>query len=665
MSKKIAKADFHRLKDYDNGQLFRLTTAEHDTPVLEIANSAKEKSRETSRETRAICTLHPELFLKRDKGLGKVRGVTSPTQSSKTQWMVAQALLALSEGRSAIIVPRNFVGDQIQLRARVQSIEESVSKILGKYRVKCMTCLSSCSKESTKRREGFRKGGYLFIALANSVQLENLVNDITPRSYDLFIDEADASDYGKESKSREDVKRAVAFDVLKSKSHRTFCISATLMGVVMNEKGMLSSDLIRLTPPGDYRGFMEVAANAKVLKHGIHGCNKFKSWNDRIAEDKNLLPFLLEFSQREPHLIGVGRTEGPVLHPQICLLNVTTSVSSHASIVEGIASHSELGDRLVVIGVNGKGIAIHMPGDEDVYEFSLKGDDKEPLLLEPCQFNRNTRLTISSVLQFIYERNNDLNEDHGDIEGWLQYGNIVIVSGRCVGRGISVVSQNYKYHLPTMYFTPSPTMNIPNLIQAMGRLCGRNLGKAPLELWATAEVWDCLHRGLLCEEELLNRAVGKPLIIEGKEQPLADSVCDIPINRAKIPLARRSLTKGSENTRETLNLVTGEDGGRDLKDYMISDGDTNLPVTLTSTLEKMFKKWSNPKNNNKIARTARSIDPSKVYAVKDWPEDWVRLGDITISEQTLKSHRHKPFMMRTGEMAQVHPKLVEIYEQYF
>lgn len=660
MSKRIIKAELDRLKNYDDGQLFT-----HDTPVLGGSNPSVHLTQKdvASRERSAICTLHSELFLGQSYK-GTIRGVTSPTQSSKTQWMVAQALIALNEGRSAIIVPRNFVGDQLQLRERIKTIESSVANIIGKYHVKCMTCLSSCSKQSERRRQGFKTGRSLFIALANSVQLQNVVSDSTSGSYDLFIDEADASDYGKESKSQEDVKRAVAFHILKSHAHRTFCISATLMGVVMNERGMTSSDLIRLTPPSDYRGFMDVAANAKVLKHGIHGCNKFKSWNDRIAEDKNLLPFLLEFSKRDPHLVGVGRPEGPVLHPQICLLNVTTSVASHASIVEGIASHSDLGERLTVIGVNGNGIAVYLPGDKEIYKFFLDGES-EPLLLVPCQFTRNRRLTISRILQFIYERNNAANEGHANIEGDLRYGNIVIVSGRCVGRGISVVSQNYKYHLPTMYFTPSPTMNIPNLIQAMGRLCGRNLGKAPLELWATAEVWDCLHRGLLCEEELLNRAIGKPLIVDGQEQPLADSVCGIPMNRAKIPLARRSLTKGSENTRETLNLVMGEDGGRDLKDYMITNGATNLPITLSGILEKLFKKWSKPDNKNKIARTARAIDPNKVYTVKHWPQDWVRLGDITISEHTIKSHRHKPFMMRKGEMTQVHPKLIDLYKQYF
>lgn len=65
------------------------------------------------REREAIYTLHSELFLKDESTKGKIRGVTSPTQSSKTQWMVAQALLALNERRNAVIVPRNFTGDPL------------------------------------------------------------------------------------------------------------------------------------------------------------------------------------------------------------------------------------------------------------------------------------------------------------------------------------------------------------------------------------------------------------------------------------------------------------------------------------------------------------------------------------------------------------------------
>jgi len=559
MSKKITKSEFGLLNDYDDGQLFRLSLIRYPgytTPVLEevpreskrvLLTSERSNVKITtkkSREKTAICALHPELFLGEEKGPPKldgapsfwsslfasartsprrrvtwrIRGVTSPTQSSKTQWTVAQALLALHDGRSAIIVPRNFTGDQLQLRERVSNIEKRVTELLHAaggsetYSVRCLTSLSG-SKDAVRRRdEAFKAGGHLLIALANSKQLQNLVKDSEkyPGSYDLFIDEADASDYGKESKSQEDVKRAVAFEVLKSRAYRTFCISATLMGVVLNEPTMLSRDLIRLTPPEDYRGFQEIAANAKVLKHRVHGFNKYRSWDEWVEKDQNLLPFLTEFSERAPHLIGVGRPQGPRLHPQICLLNVTTSIASHKSIVEGIAAHPHLGEHLVVIGVNGDGTGLYLPCAEDKYEFILNGDQSH-LPLEPCKFARNRRLTISSVLQYIYEANEVVNAGHADIEGKLKYGNIVIVSGRCVGRGISVVSDNYEYHLPTMYFTPSPTMNIPNLIQAMGRLCGRNLGKAPLELWATAEVWDCLHRGLLCEEELLTRAVGTAL----------------------------------------------------------------------------------------------------------------------------------------------------------
>lgn len=653
-----------------------ITRSEFDIIKLNEYEGKMFRSKMVDQEREIITKLHPELFLEsKERGHGMIRGVTSPTQSSKTQWTIAQALLALNDGRSAVIVPRNFTGDQIQLRERVRLIEKRVAEEMkqheakheAKYSVNCLTSLSNSKDDAESRRNAFRSGGYVFIALANSKQLQNLVKDSEgyPGSYDLFIDEADASDYGKESKSQEDVKRAVAFEVLKSKAYRTFCISATLMGVVLNEPKMKSDDLIRLTPPGDYRGFQDIADNAKVLPHSVHGFNKYRSWKERIEQDKNLLPFLTRFSERDPHLIGVGRPGGLRWHPQICLLNVTTSIASHKSIVEGIASHPKLGERLVVIGVNGNGIALYLPSNETTYEFKLVGDDTQPLILEPCKFTRNKRLTISSVLQYIYEANEVVNKGHADLEGCLEYANIVIVSGRCVGRGISVVSNNYEYHLPTMYFTPSPTMNIPNLIQAMGRLCGRNLGKASLELWATAEVWDCLHRGLLCEEELLTRAVGKPLIVDGEEQPLFDSLRTIPINRAKIPLARRSLTKGKDNTRSTLRLVSGNDGGRDLKDYLLADSATSLPITLSGALAKKFEKWSNPTNTTKIALTAKDIDPDTAYAVKDWPKNFVRLGDIIISEHTLNSHRHKPFMERRGDIVRVHPKLVEMFKRYF
>ena len=647
---------------------------EYDKELLKKVHTDKMSQRFRDIEILAIHRLHSELFKENiTSKIGKIRGVTSPTQSSKTQWMIAQALLAIHHGRSAIIVPRNFTGDQIQLQKRVKTIEKRITEFIHAsgvshdYSVECITCLNTSKEELDRRRKAFGYGGSLLIALANSKQLQNLVNDTRPypRSYDLFIDEADASDYGKESKSQEYVKRAIAFDTLKSNAYRTFCISATLMGVVFNEVQMLSSDLLYLTPPSDYRGFLHIAANAKVLKHPVHAFNKYKSWDDRIVEDKNLLPFLRKFSMRMPHLIGVGRTKGPKLHPQICLLNITTSIASQKSIVESIAHHKHLGKHLVVIGVNGKGISLYLPGSIDKYYNLSLDDDDTPIYIEPSKFTRNSRLTISSVLQYIYNVNEKVNKNHSDIEGHLKYSNIIIVSGLCVGRGISVVSNNYEYHLPTMYFTPSQTMNIPNLIQAMGRLCGRNDGKAPLELWATAEVWDCLHRGLLCEKELLTRAIGNPLILDGKEQPLAESIKAIPMNRAKIPLAKRSLTKSKDNTRNSLNLVKTNDGGRDIKDYLLKDISSKLPITLYGSIEKMFQKWCNPNTKSKIAFTARELSPTMVYSVKEWPKNFVRLSDIVISDNTLNSHRHKPFMSKQGDLVQVHPAIKSLFTKYF
>ena len=193
----------------------------------------------------------------------------------------------------------------------------------------------------------------------------------------------------------------------------------------------------------------------------------------------------------------------------------------------------------------------------------------------------------------------------------------------------------------------------------MGRLCGRNRGKAMLELHATTDVWDCLHRGLLSEDELLTRATQFPSL------SLADSIRNIPINRCKIPPARRSLTKGKDNVRNTLNLVSGEDGGLEFKDYLLVDSASELPITLTGSLEKMFEKWCKPNNNTKIARTARAIDPSVIYDIKEWPKPFVRANDITISEKTINSNQHKPFMLKQSGLLCVHPNLVELFSRYF
>ena len=713
----ISRDNFDLLKNF-KGRIFRVEQNDLSLdPVLQMLGSATlKKSLKKKIDTffiqkhieDTLKLIHPEIFTereehhvfrggtrdlcgeKRSENLGsvhrkrrvtdKIRGVTSPTQSSKTSWTIAQALLALNEGRSAIIVPRNFEGDQIQLRKRVRDVEKRMQLELQKhnipnYTIKFLTSLDRSSIAAKKREDAFRKGGYIFIALANAIQLQHLVDESKehPGSYDLFIDEADATDYGKESKKFEEdeteeffVQRALAFDHLKKNAYRTFCISATLMGVIMNEPTMLSTDLIRLTPPDDYRGFDDIAGNIRLLKHPVNGCNKFRTWEDWVDSDKNLLPFLTEFSLRDPHLIGVGTSKGPKLHPQICLLNITTCIGSQKDIIDGIAAHEMLGEKLVVIGVNGEGVSMYLPTNEEEYHFTLENEKHAPLKITPGKFTKNTRLTISSVLQYIYEENSRENTNHEEIKSRLIYPNIIIVSGRCVGRGISVVSNNFEYHLPTLYLTPSPTMSIPNLIQSMGRLCGRNKGKAILELHATAEVVDCLHRGLLCERELLERAVATPVFYKGKEQPLAASIKAIPINMSKVPYNKRSLTKGRENTRFMLNLIKGEDGGFSLEDYFLKQEGRDISISYCTKIEKMFSRWSNPGNKSHIAEAIRSIrNPTTIYNREEWSGK-VRFSDVVVSEKTMRAHKYNPFIQKlSGNMWRMHPELVDLFRKYF
>ena len=75
-------------------------------------------------ERELICSiLHKGVFLgKGDEN--NIRGVTSPTQTSKTRWIIAQALIAVNEGRNAVIVTRNFNGDETQLVKRLKTVQE-------------------------------------------------------------------------------------------------------------------------------------------------------------------------------------------------------------------------------------------------------------------------------------------------------------------------------------------------------------------------------------------------------------------------------------------------------------------------------------------------------------------------------------------------------------
>ena len=161
--------------------------------------------------------------------------------------------------------------------------------------------------------------------------------------------------------------------------------------------------------------------------------------------DPNLEPFLKKFSKSKPFYAYKLKEN----IPEICLIKNSRFIENHESLFNGIVKKYK---DMAVMVYNGSGVKMHVPGEN---------------------FEGYQKMNISDALQYL--------RDNGGVK---KFKNIIIIAGDLAGRCISYVPKDYSWHLTKMYYLPSASTSIPDLIQSTGRLCGRNRGKGSLELHA-------------------------------------------------------------------------------------------------------------------------------------------------------------------------------------
>ena len=164
-------------------------------------------------------------------------------------------------------------------------------------------------------------------------------------------------------------------------------------------------------------------------------------------------------------------------------------------------------------------------------------------------------IDITSALQYL--------KDNGGVE---KFPRIIIISGDYASRCTSFVSRDYEWHLTDMYYNPAASTPIPEQIQNVGRLTGRNKGKSHLHLHCTKKVANALFYGYHFCNEIIDRAKETPLLNNGIEVGFGESIKSIQMNKRKFPVGRKLCSKAEINKRD-YNLVNNDDGGKNIEEY--------------------------------------------------------------------------------------------------
>jgi hypothetical protein len=296
------------------------------------------------------------------------------------------------------------------------------------------------------------------------------------------------------------------------------------------------------------------------------------------------------------------------------------------------------------------------------------------------------KIDIPDILQYL--------KDNGGVK---RFPRIVILAGELAGRCISYVSRDYVWHLTDMYYVPSASTTMPTMMQAIGRLCGRNKGKATLKLYMPEKIMVKILRGMSFYKELVER-VNSDCIIDtmGHETKMCVALENIPIRKSKVSSIK--LTNKVKSPKIKVVKDTEDDGGWSFEKYNdktserytgfdqpeseIEDSEDEIQkddgleeneyIRLTT---KMFPKWS--KDSTAIAKFMQNLDPKKKYTKSEFKEECKKCGVHVIS-QLLKSPKdQKDTCTKThskgfgkiicykNDKYYLYPSLVSSFTKYF
>jgi len=624
--------------------------------VFPVTKSDSERKKGVKRESISVNTM-----VKKNMIIA-----SADTQSGKTNYTIALAIKTMLEGRTPIIVTRaltgdmnKFIGDIENVSLRFNKYMEDNNVVSKKFEITsvCGAKLSNDSEIKLLEKSISKVYPRIIVALGNASQLGKIMNIIKENysSYDLLIDEIDNVDYGV------DTKTSLILNPMKEYAYQVFGITATPLDAIFSEKDLKSANMIRLSKPNDYRGFVDFQVKLLENDENTNGLSRIKTFEEILESDGNLEPFLEWFSRRLPDWSWNNKKN----YPRICLIKNSHIIENQNQMYEGILNRYS--SKFVVIVYNGEGVRVNFQG---MKPFEISEKEVIP--------NEYVEISVPEILQYL--------KDNGAEK---KFPRIIIISGKLAGRCISYVSKDYDWHLTDMYYNPSKSTPIPEMIQSAGRLCGRNRGKAPnLILHTTKKVSEALYNGFHFTNEAIMRAIASPLMLEnGFEANFKESICSVPMNNKKAPKARK-LTSKVKSKKSYFNIVGKEDGGllvdeykykkyeevskseheKDKEDIKVShEPDDELDKNEFNRLVTMFSIWS--KLDTKISKFMQNLDPVKIYSNKEMKELCKDHGIVDIkqllSKKYYNTNGYGKILQKNKDTYRLYPCLISNFNKYF
>jgi len=468
-------------------------------------------------------------------------------QSGKTEYMICLMLYMLTSGKSVVMIVRNIEDDRVQFCKRFEEFKKKYQDHFEDF--KDIFLIDNVLKY---KKYDERPSIYLLLDNQSNIKKMNEILLKTDVRYVTIFDEADFVDSGNGIKAK-------YYDILKVRSSKIFWVSATIMDMLVKEEGISGDNIIFLNPSDkkNYKGII----NNRIKMITIPASKYVGSVNDDVFEcNPYFYSFLEEYKSKE------GFSLKDYYHPRICLVNLSHCIEplEKAQLKIGM-DYPELS----VIVYNSPGLVFQKGSKR------IRGED-----VNCCN--------VSSFLQYL--------KDGGE-----EHTHIIIMSGYMAGRGISFVSEDYKWHLTDEYMVVSKTADEPELIQKV-RLQGIYRDDIQLTLYTTEDAQKDLLKASYRIEELSKAC--KDNLEESKKL-----LTEIPVSREKF--TKRDMTK---NVSAKMNKVKHNIGwSLDIYNGEELMSDELLDIHGLEIIEEDRLKFNENKEENKDDNQDNEEDSIKVY----------------------------------------------------
>lgn len=373
----------------------------------------------------------------------------------------------------------------------------------------------------------------IIICIEHQKHLEKIRKNVLKRKYVLIADEADAVCY-KDPSQKNPIRNPI-FNMIKDHSSQFIGITATAYDMLYLESELYSDSIYHVPIHSCYKGIDH--PDFKMVE-----LNSSFDFSLRETVDPLVWKFSKDMQRFYSRIcnqpVFEEKTEdGVLIHPVFCLQTTETDKDRQFQYLGAFARHPLFKTQITAIVYNSEGVFCYSPDGVDrhiiIQNSEIDGEEKIHKSTKPtspylanCEVVQFKKLGLGEILQYFKDRRDPPTH-------------IVVIAGLMVGRGLNVVSSDFKWHITHQILRNSDNATCADIVQKL-RVLGIYRDSIPIRLF-------CLQRDAITikQSSKLQARIFEGADLQEEVETMPDLCEEIKIYVGNIP-QRRTTKKCKE-----------------------------------------------------------------------------------------------------------------------